>query len=117
MAERVDEALAVNKELQAAIESRPDLNDPLVRTILANLQAEQNYRPTQRQYRGKIIYFRARDAESDFADNRDAWQRIAAGQFEIHVVPGDHSTMREEPNIGSLVEQLRPALSFEEKRD
>jgi amino acid adenylation domain-containing protein len=110
MAEKVDEALAGNAELQAAIESRPDLNDPLVRAIVANLQAEQDYRPAQRQYRGKIIYFRARDAESDFADNRDAWQRLAAGEFELHVVPGDHSTMREEPNIGVLVEKLRPAL-------
>src|SRR4030095_12839079 len=89
MAEEVDEALAVNEELQAAIESRPDLNDPLVRAIVANLQAEQNYRPAERQYRGKIIYFRARDAESDFADNRAAWQRLAAGEVELHVVPGD----------------------------
>ena len=107
--EKIAETLAGNEELQAAIESRPDPSDPLIRTVLANLQAEVNYRPARKDYPGKITYFWARDAEVDFQDNRTAWRRLAAS-FELHAVPGDHGTMREEPNIAALVEKLRRSL-------
>ena len=108
--EKIAETLAGNEELQAAIESRPDSNDPLIRTVLANLQAEHDYTPSRKTYPGKITYFWARAAAVDFQDNRAAWRRLAAGGIEMHVVPGDHGTMREEPNIAVLVEKLKPIL-------
>ena len=108
--EKIAETLSGNEELQAAIESRPDRNDPLIRTVIANLQAENDYHPAQKSYPGKITYFWARDAQVDFDDNRTAWSKLAAGGFELHVVPGDHGTMREEPNIAVLVEKLKASL-------
>jgi thioesterase domain-containing protein len=104
------ETAAANSELKEAIESRPDLNDPLVQTVLANLQAEKNYVPSVKDYPGRITYFWASDAESSFDDNRLAWEKLARGGFEVHRVPGDHATMREEPNVAVLVEKLKPAL-------
>src|SRR5262249_282736 len=104
-----------DRELKQTIESRPDLNDPLVRTVLANLDAEQAYSPVGR-YPGVITYFEARDALSDFEDNRAGWKNLAAG-VNVHVAPGDHSTIREEPNISELVAILKPALSDESAND
>jgi thioesterase domain-containing protein len=104
------EAATANQEVRAAIESKPDRNDPLVRTVFANLEAERLYSPPQETYPGKITYFWARDAAVDYADNRDAWRKLAGGGFDLHVIPGDHSTMREEPNVAVLVEKLKPLL-------
>jgi len=105
------ETAAANSELKDAIESRPDLNDPLVRTVLANLEAEKAYVPSVRDYPGRITYFWARDAETTYEDNRLAWAKLAGGGFDLHKVPGDHATMREEPNVAVLVEKLKPALA------
>jgi amino acid adenylation domain-containing protein len=104
------ETAAANSELKEAIESRPDLNDPLVQTVLANLEAEKNYVPASIDYPGKITYFWASDAESTFEDNRFAWARLAREGFELHKVPGDHGTMREEPHVRVLAEKLKLAL-------
>jgi amino acid adenylation domain-containing protein len=104
------EAASANRELKEAIASRPDLNDPLVQTVLANLEAEKNYRPSVRDYPGRITYFWAKDAGSGYDDNRLAWKRLARGGFDLYQVPGDHATMREEPHVATLVEKLRPIL-------
>jgi len=52
----------------------------------------------------------ADDAPRDFEDNRSGWTSIAAGGCEIHVVPGTHAKMREEPHVQKLVEKLKPCL-------
>jgi len=105
-----DQAAVPDRGLQEAIASKVDKSDPLVRTVLANLGAENDYAPVRKQYPGKITLFWAKDAEQDFEDNRLAWRNLAGGGFEVHEVPGNHTTMREEPNIAVLVEELRPCL-------
>jgi aspartate racemase len=85
-------------------------DDALVQTVGAILEAEQNYVPRNKSYPGKVTLFWAKDAPQDFEDNRLAWRRIAAGGCEIHVVPGTHTKMREEPHVQKLVEKLRPCL-------
>jgi amino acid adenylation domain-containing protein len=97
-------------EIQKLLESRRDVDESLVRTVLAIMDAEQEYAPSQQIYPGKITYFWARDAERNFEDNRLAWRRVAQGGFEIHQIPGSHTTIREEPNVAVLVEKLRPCL-------
>ncbi|HEX6719183.1 MAG TPA: hypothetical protein VF088_18910, partial [Pyrinomonadaceae bacterium] len=74
-------------------------------------EAEQNYRPANRRYPGRITFFWAEDAPRDFEDNRLAWTKVAAGGCEIHVVPGTHTKMREEPHVQKLVEKLKPCLA------
>jgi thioesterase domain-containing protein len=51
----------------------------------------------------------ARDAKRDFEDNRLAWRKLAAG-FEVHIVPGTHTSMREEPHVAELAAKLRSCL-------
>jgi len=108
------ETAAANSELKEAIETRPDLNDPLVQTVIANLEAEKKYDPAVKNYPGRITYFWARDAESTFEDNRLAWAKLARGGFDLYEVPGDHGTMREEPNVGTLAEKLKVILAHQQ---
>ncbi|MEP6743438.1 MAG: amino acid adenylation domain-containing protein [bacterium] len=102
---------ALDLEIQKLLEKRPDVDESLVRTVSAIMDAERDYAPAQKTYPGKITFFWARDAETDYEDNRLAWRRVAQGGFEIHEIPGSHTTMREEPNVGVLVEKLRLYLN------
>ena len=106
--QRVNKTDAPEMDVQSVVQDSKD--DALVRTVGAILEAEQNYVPSQTRYPGKITFFWADDDPRNFEDNRLAWTRIAAGGCEIHVVPGTHTTMREEPHVQKLVEKLRPCL-------
>jgi thioesterase domain-containing protein len=81
-----------------------------MQTVAAIFEAEEAYVPRNLSYPGKVTLFWANDAPRDFEDNRLAWRKIAAGGCEIHVVPGTHTKMREEPHVQKLVEKLKPCL-------
>jgi aspartate racemase len=87
-------------------------NDPLARTQEAIAQAARDYAPANKIYPGKIIFFYAEDrgAVKPFEDNRLLWRKMAAGGFEVHVIPGDHTTIREEPHVAILAEKLTACL-------
>ncbi len=95
-------------ELAKVLEGHREVDESLVRTVRAILDAEQDYALVQKVYPGKITFFWAQDAVRDFEDNRLGWRRIAAGGFDMHVVPGTHTSMREEPCVAELVEKLKP---------
>ncbi|HAF13803.1 MAG TPA: non-ribosomal peptide synthetase [Blastocatellia bacterium] len=101
---------APDPEIQKLLEKDSGADESLVRTVVAILAAEGQYVPARQVYPGKITLFWAHDAGRDFEDNRLAWRRIAAGGFDLHVVPGTHTSMREEPNVAVLVEKLKPCL-------
>jgi thioesterase domain-containing protein/acyl carrier protein len=85
-------------------------DDALAQTVAAIFDAEQKYIPANKRFPGKVTLFWADEAARDFEDNRLAWGKLAAGGFEVHVVPGTHTRMREEPHVQTLVEKLRPCL-------
>ena len=91
--------------------------DALARTVKANLQAERDYVP--RRYPGKITYFLGRDEEFEapYDDNRLGWARFAGGGLDVHVVPGNHGTMREEPLVEHLAAELSACLHRAELAD
>src|SRR5262249_47689738 len=91
----------------------PVAQDPLERTVRANLQAEEEYTPVRKVYPGKITFFFAQDRGSvkAYEDNRLTWKRMASGGLEVHLVPGDHITMREEPHVAVLAEKLTDCLN------
>jgi thioesterase domain-containing protein len=98
-----------DQDIQKLLANDSGVDEPLVRTVAAIISAEQQYVP-QQEYSGKITLFWARDAKSDFEDNRLGWRRLAAGGFELHVVPGTHTSMREEPHVAELAQTLWPCL-------
>lgn len=97
-------------EIQKLLARDSGVDDSLVRTVAAILSAEEEYAPAQQEYPGKITFFWARDAVPDVEDNRPGWRRMAAGGFDLHVVPGTHTTMREEPFVAELAEKLKACL-------
>jgi thioesterase domain-containing protein len=107
-ANSADNTVSSQTDVQSVVQDPQDAS--LVRTVTAILEAEQNYRPANRRYPGKISFFWAEDAPRDVEDNRSGWTRIAARDCEIHIVPGTHTKMREEPHVQKLVEKLKPCL-------
>jgi thioesterase domain-containing protein/acyl carrier protein len=107
--ERV-ESNAPDPDIQKLLVKDSGVDESLVRTVMAIMAAEEEYVPSRRVYPGKITLFRARDAKRDFEDNRLAWRKLAAGGFEVHIVPGTHTSMREEPHVAELVAKLKDCL-------
>jgi aspartate racemase len=100
---------ALDLEIQKVLANDSGVDESLVRTVTAILSAEERYMPAQ-NYRGKITFFWAREAKRDFEDNRLGWRRVAAGGFDVRVVPGNHTSMREEPNVKVLAQELKCCL-------
>ena len=100
---------APDPEIQKLLVKDSGVDESLVRTVLAILAASEQYVPA-RGYPGKITFFMARDAKRDFEDNRVAWRKLAGGGLEVHVVPGTHTSMREEPHVAELAAKLKPCL-------
>jgi amino acid adenylation domain-containing protein len=101
---------AVDVEIQKVLAKDSSLDESLVRTVKAILSAEERYVPVHDEYPGKITLFWARDENSTFEDNRLGWRRLAGGGFDLHVVPGTHTSMREEPNVATLARELTRCL-------
>ncbi len=101
---------AAEKELANDVSAA---DDPIARVEWAIYQATiVNYQPPKRVYPGKITYFFARDNtfDSRVEDKRLRWKTIAGGGFELHVIPGRHDTIKEEPHVGLLSEKLMTCL-------
>ncbi|MEP6703715.1 MAG: thioesterase domain-containing protein, partial [Acidobacteriota bacterium] len=101
---------AAEKELERSVLSD---SDPIARVEWAIYQATiVNYRVPKRIYPGKITYFFARDNIYDAReeDKRLRWKTIAGGGFELHVVPGRHDTIKEEPHVALLSRKLMECL-------
>ena len=101
---------ATDPEIHKLLASDSGVDESLVRTVDAILSAEERYAPARQQYPGKITLFWARDATPGFEDNRLGWRRMAAGGLDLHVVPGTHTTMREEPYVAELAYKLKSCL-------
>lgn len=69
-------------------------------------QAVKVYRP--RPYPGRLTIFKARDS---WGPNDLGWSSLAAGGIDVEMVPGDHYTMIEEPQVAQLSQKLAQALT------
>jgi amino acid adenylation domain-containing protein len=101
---------APDPEIQKLLVKDSGVDESLVRTVMAIMVAEEQYVPAHRVYPGKITLFWARDAKRDFEDNRLAWRKLAGAGFDVHVVPGTHTSMREEPHVAELAAKLKAVL-------
>jgi thioesterase domain-containing protein/acyl carrier protein len=87
----------------ASVLPEGEFEDPLVRTVEANLEAGRKYVPRNTTYGGPLLFCYAADLGEvpAYEDNRLGWAKIAE-KMEIHRIPGTHLTMREEPNVATL---------------
>ena len=74
-----------------------------------HLQAVMDYKP--KAYPGRITLFRV--AEHPLAEDADpqlGWGSLVTGGIEIFEMPGDHTSLLEEPNVEILAKQLESCL-------
>ncbi len=100
----------VAAEPHAEIQNLDGFATPIIGKIWnACIQAEREYVP--QIYPGRITLFWASEAPVlAHTDTRLGWGEVAADGLEVHIVPGDHGSMREEPHVGILAEKLSACL-------
>jgi thioesterase domain-containing protein len=75
----------------------------------ANARAERAY--VAKPYPGRITLFWCSDwSFRVFHDTRLGWSDVAEGGLEVHTVPGNHKTMWEMPNVGTLANKMKRCL-------
>jgi thioesterase domain-containing protein len=78
--------------------------------------AEGRYRPEP--WAGSAVLFRAREESAVSlwtaveVDSEHGWSRYVKGGVEVQIVPGNHGTMCEEPNVRVLADKLRQAMDL-----
>jgi thioesterase domain-containing protein len=80
-----------------------------------HLQASARHKPSS--YPGRVLLFLA--SEPDFLSryrNVDCWRELAANDLELVVVPANHFTMMQEPNIGPVAQRLAASLDWAVKQ-
>jgi len=93
----------------SSTENFDSISTTLRRVWEANLQAERDYVP--QVYRGRITLFWGTETSITYLhDTRLGWNEVATDGLEVHVVPGNHITLREEPRVIVLAEKLTACL-------
>jgi acyl-CoA synthetase (AMP-forming)/AMP-acid ligase II/thioesterase domain-containing protein len=85
----------------------------LARALQVVLQANRHAlgRYVPHVYPGRITLFLSTEApERTCYDRRLGWHESAAEGLEVHLVPGNHDNLFEEPHVGVLAEKLRLCL-------
>jgi thioesterase domain-containing protein len=105
----------VHRAAQAGLVKADDIaaGQHVFRVFQANMKATLEHRPGP--YSGKVTLFRAAQQQKthDVADDPYlGWGEVAQGGVDVHEVPGDHAHMVHEPNVASLAEALKEALTL-----
>lgn len=105
-------AVPLTPEEKALERSALATEDPLQRIEWAIYRATQVDYVVPKRLPIRIAYFLARDNQYEIPleDNRRRWKTIAGKGFEVHVIPGRHNTIREEPSVGLVAEKLTESL-------
>jgi aspartate racemase len=81
----------------------------LAKVDQANAQAMATYVP--KPYPGRLVLFWATDAVfRAYQDRRLAWADIAEQGLEVHVVPGNHLSIMEPPQLDVFADTLKKCL-------
>jgi thioesterase domain-containing protein/acyl carrier protein len=125
----IRKARVIGKRANARISGAPgdvrlnveDFFDPVLLTdrhypiIEANYRAWSRYE--SRPYPGRITLLKARTRPLFHSNNSDlGWGAIARGGVDIHVVPGHHWSIMQEPFIAALADKLQTALARSDMR-
>ena len=80
----------------------------------AHRHAQFAYKPTV--YRGNVVFLGAQE-DYDPDDPRALWKLLTEGDFELHLVPGDHRSMTQEPLIRTFARELGDIVLAAQERD
>jgi thioesterase domain-containing protein/acyl carrier protein len=71
----------------------------------ANVRASRDY--VLRPYPGRVTVFRATETTPGYEDPRLGWGRFARGGVDVYEVPGNHSSLVEEPHVQALASKVK----------
>jgi amino acid adenylation domain-containing protein len=74
----------------------------------AHWQALRAYQP--KDYTGHLTLFRAKKQPLSNLDPALGWSLFAKGGVDLHVIPGGHEALLQEPNVRVVAEQLQARL-------
>jgi thioesterase domain-containing protein len=88
----------------------------LINVLKANIQA--HYSPGSKVvYPGRIALLRTRELPMETQNAAEltddpswGWARFSSCPVDIHILPGNHKTMLEEPNVQTLANRLRKCI-------
>src|SRR5205823_379254 len=85
-------------------------NHDFARYIYELASVQRAYKP--QVYPGRVILFLAgeRASSPDAEHTRLGWEGLAAGGLETHQIPGDHTSIFQEPHVRALAVTLRTRL-------
>jgi thioesterase domain-containing protein len=88
--------------------AEPDLPDDDYHQLRTALEAAA-YRYSPGAYDGDVALFQPVD-RLDVLDTRPGWSARVQGRFVAHDIPGDHGTMRDQPNVATFAARLKEEL-------
>ena len=113
------------KKMQAIpVDASLELVRRYTHTGMLNKQIVHSYLP--QSYQQQIDYFASHDSEKplEVLDKREeargksvqkdqlhSWHELAKGGMTVHLVPGDHQTLVEEPHVQGLAKALKQCLA------
>ncbi len=90
----------------------------VIRVTAINLHASQTYIP--QIYSGNVVLFRAKEGVKEAEAGQSeiprkytlsrGWDTLTTGEIKIHVVPGNHSTILDDPQVQTLASLLRDCI-------
>jgi aspartate racemase len=84
-------------------------NDYREQVLKTFAESRKNY--IVQPYLGKVALFFAQESgRRSFIFPKGGWGKILTGEVEVHVVPGDHTSCLEEPNVWVLAKKLKTCL-------
>jgi thioesterase domain-containing protein len=89
--------------------SRRKAPDAVDRTEMMLVAAWRRHEPSQ--YSGRLVLLNAACRTPEFDGDRTlGWNKCVTGTIDVHVVPGDHTSIVHLPHVSALVERLEPYL-------
>jgi amino acid adenylation domain-containing protein len=74
----------------------------------ANKQAIIKYQPSF--YPGQVSFFPSEQTSRNINDRTSAWKKLVQEIADVHIIPGNHYSILEEPNVQLLAEKLKFCL-------
>jgi len=96
-----------------AIVVRADADDPGLQMLSDNIQMAEKYLQELPTYSGKVTFFQALEqplGQGWYIDEKFGWGKFAVGEWESHLISGNHKTMFHEPHVQKLGETLKSCL-------
>jgi amino acid adenylation domain-containing protein len=94
---------------EGGVEAQLPQREVFLRVFRENASAMFAYAP--KPYPGRLVFFHARERDAINPKHPElAWIPLATEGVEVHVVPGNHASMLQEPHVERLAGKLRGML-------